>query len=157
LAEVQAMVNAGKIVPQTNGYYPVYVDTRRGSAGYCAWHSWGTVTDKNGNSVLVQFGFFFNLDGDTGCDPQDPNNYRSQGAEALGNVSAHELSEVATDPRGSAWFDRFGYENADKCAWTFLGYVVLGDSSVWKIQSNFANQAYDNSLGSPRGCVNTWP
>ena len=52
--------------PKTNGYYPVYSDQPRGNAGYCAWHSWGTI-----NGVLVQFAFFFNLDGDAGCDPGD--------------------------------------------------------------------------------------
>jgi hypothetical protein len=50
--------------PVSNGYYPVYVDTPRGHAGYCAWHSYGTC-----GSTPVQIGFFFNLDGDYGCDP----------------------------------------------------------------------------------------
>ena len=29
--------------PVPNGYYPVYTDIPRGTAGYCAWHSWGAV------------------------------------------------------------------------------------------------------------------
>ena len=37
-----------------NGYYPVYVDVKRGNAGFCAYHSYGTC-----NNVPVQFGFFF--------------------------------------------------------------------------------------------------
>ena len=48
-----------------NGYYPVYSDVKRGNAGYCAWHSVGTC-----NGTPVQFAFFFNLDGDAGCDPR---------------------------------------------------------------------------------------
>ena len=55
--------------------------------------------------------------------------------------------------RGSAWYDRAGYENADKCAWTFNGLVDLAGEQ-WKIQSNFANSSYDATVGSPRGCVN---
>ena len=51
--------------PVANAYYPVYSDQPRGNAGYCAWHSSGTI-----NGTRVQFGFFFNLDGDPGCDPQ---------------------------------------------------------------------------------------
>ena len=35
------------------------------------------------------------------------------------NVTSHEHNEAITDPQGNAWFDRQGYENADKCAWTF--------------------------------------
>jgi hypothetical protein len=73
------------------------------------------------NGVLVQFAFFFNLDGDPGCDAQDSSNTHSQGLEALANVSGHELSEALTDPHGDAWYDRKGAENADKCAWTFNG------------------------------------
>ena len=52
--------------PVANGYYPVYTDLPRGRATYCAWHSWATI-----NGVLTQFAFFFKLDGDPGCDPQD--------------------------------------------------------------------------------------
>ena len=37
--------------PTGNGYYPVYTDLPRGNAGYCAWHSSGSI-----NSVRVQFG-----------------------------------------------------------------------------------------------------
>ncbi|MFL6036849.1 MAG: hypothetical protein ACJ74I_17400, partial [Gaiellaceae bacterium] len=55
LAEV-AKVTGNK--PQAGAYYPVYSDQPRGSAGYCAWHSSGTI-----NGTQVEFGFFFNLDG----------------------------------------------------------------------------------------------
>lgn len=57
LAEVARVTNNR---PVDNAYYPVYSDQRRGNAGYCAWHSSGTI------STRVQFGFFFNLDGDPG-------------------------------------------------------------------------------------------
>ena len=32
---------------------------------------------------------------------------------------AHEAEEAATDPMLGGWYDQNGYENADKCAWTF--------------------------------------
>lgn len=67
-----------------NGYYPVYIDQPRGHTQHCAWQSCGDV-----NGVTVQFGFFFDLDGDRGCDPQSPASTYS------------------------------GAENSDKCAWTF--------------------------------------
>jgi hypothetical protein len=56
LAEVAKVTNNR---PVANAYYPVYSDQPRGNAGYCAWHSSGTI-----NGIRVQFGFFFNLDGD---------------------------------------------------------------------------------------------
>ncbi|MFN2613457.1 MAG: hypothetical protein ABR552_01390, partial [Actinomycetota bacterium] len=78
--------------PSADNYYPVYVDTKRGSAGYCAWHSEGSI-----GGVNVEFAFFFNLDGDAGCDPNDTSGLHSSGLAALANVSGHELSEALTD------------------------------------------------------------
>ena len=35
------------------------------------------------------------------------------------NTLAHEIEETTTDAMGNAWYDSRGYENADKCAWTW--------------------------------------
>jgi len=146
LAEVARKITS----PEANGYYPVYSDQKRGRAGYCAWHSYGTI-----NGVPVQFAFFFNLDGDAGCDPGDPGTAHSQGLEALANVSGHELSEAVTDPRNGGWWDSSGAENADKCAWTFSGLVTLG-TERWKIQGNWSNEAYAAGTGyTLGGCIQT--
>lgn len=138
--------------PVANGYYPVYTDIKRGSAGYCAWHSWGTVS-----GVLVQFAFFFDLTGDSGCDPQDPGTSRSQNLEALASVTGHELSEAVTDPHGDGWYDGSGAENADKCAWVFSQPVSLGGAN-WKIQGNWSNATYTAGTGfanssGQKGCL----
>jgi hypothetical protein len=108
----------------------------------------------------VQFAFFFKLDGDAGCDPQDPSTTHSQGLEALANVSGHELSETLTDNHLDAWYDANGAENADKCAWTFgTAHLTFTNQSQWKIQGNWSNAAYDsptrgypNSSGQ-KGCI----
>lgn len=151
LSEVQKVVPTQDVVP--NGYYAVYVDVPRGNANYCAWHSWGTI----GNTP-VQFAFFFWLDGDPGCDPQDTSGTHSQGLAAIANVSGHELSEARTDPRGSGWFDRQGAENGDKCAWTFGAPLVSLGGTKWKIQGEWSNQAYASGTGYPNrsgqpGCL----
>jgi hypothetical protein len=137
--------------PVANAYYPVYSDQPRGNAGYCAWHSSGTI-----GGVRVQFGFFFNLDGDPGCDPGSPSSLgHSQGLAALANVSGHELSEMLTDPQLNAWYDQRGDENADKCAWTFSGTVAIGGQS-WKIQGNWSNAAAAARSGYANvGCIQT--
>ncbi|MBV9097045.1 MAG: hypothetical protein JO079_03215 [Frankiaceae bacterium] len=140
--------------PVANGYYPVYTDLGRGNANYCAWHSWGTI-----GSTPVQFAFFFNLDGDPGCNPGDNSGLHSQGLAALANVSAHELSEARTDPRGNGWFDNSGAENGDKCAWTFnVPLVKFSNGSQWMVQGEWSNAAYNSGTGYPnlnnqRGCV----
>jgi len=145
LAEVSKVITN----PVSNGYYPVYIDKKRGSAGYCAWHSYGTV-----KGVVVQFAFFFNLDGDAGCDPQDTWTSHSQGLAALANVTGHELSEALTDPHLNAWYDQQGAENSDKCAWTFNTSSVNLSGTPWKVQGNWSNAAYNNSSGyALRGCI----
>jgi len=114
LAEVCKLAGSN-VSSNGTGYYAVYSDIKRGSASYCAYHSGGMCGGKP-----VQFGFFFNLDGDTSCDPQSPyappvnkvgaqnpgyilpktvSVYaQSQGLAALASVSAHEISETITDP-----------------------------------------------------------
>jgi hypothetical protein len=148
---LQEVARATNGAPVANAYYPVYSDQRRGNAGYCAWHSSGTI-----NGIRVQFGFFFNLDGDSGCDPQSPSGLNhSQGLAALANVSGHELSEMLTDPQLNAWYDQKGEENSDKCAWTFNGTVAIGGQS-WKIQGNWSNAAASAGTGYANiGCIQT--
>jgi hypothetical protein len=138
-----------------NGYYPVYTDLPRGNAGYCAWHSAGTCS-----GTLVQFAFFWKLDGDAGCDPQSTVSGESEGLAALANVSGHELAEAMTDPASpGAWYDSRGAENGDKCAWTFGGSsVTFSNGSQWKIQGEWSNAAYTAGTGYPnssgqRGCL----
>ena len=152
LTEVGAVLAANGIQPVTDGYYPVYVDLPR-SGNYCAWHSWGTL-----QGVQVQFAFFWNLDGDAGCDPQSTVT-NNQGLAALANVSGHELSEARTDPQGTGWYDRQGAENGDKCAWTFAApYVTFTNGTQWKIQGEWSNSAYNAGSGYPnssgqKGCL----
>lgn len=133
----------------------MYTDVKRGNAGYCAWHSAGSCGGK-----AVQFGFFFNLDGDPGCDPGDTTTGHSQGLAALANVTAHELSEARSDPANpGAWYDSSGAENGDKCAWTFnVASVGFTDGTRWKLQGEWSNKAYTAGTGYPnssgqRGCL----
>jgi len=157
LAEVCKQVTAGNLTPDPggNGYYAVYSDVKRGNAGYCAYHSAGTC-----NGQALQFAFFFNLDGDPGCDPQSTVSGESQGLAAIANVSGHELSEARTDPASpGAWYDSSGQENGDKCAWTFnVPYVTFSNNTKWKIQGEWSNAAYTAGTGYPnssgqKGCL----
>jgi hypothetical protein len=152
LAEVCKLVRPD---PSGNGYYPVYTDVPRGSAGYCAYHSSGTC-----GTTPVQFAFFWRLDGDSGCDPMDTSNLHSQGLAAISNVSGHELSEARSDPASpGAWYDSAGSENGDKCAWTFgAPLVTFSNNTQWKIQGEWSNAAYTAGTGYPNssgqnGCI----
>ncbi len=153
LAEVCKVITSPD--PGGNGYYAVYSDVKRGNAGYCAWHSAGSCGGK-----AVQFAFFFNLDGDAGCDPKDTTTGHSQGLAAIANVSSHELSEARSDPANpGAWYDSSGAENGDKCAWTFhVPSVTFPDGNKWKLQGEWSNAAYTAGTGYPnssnqKGCL----
>jgi len=161
LAEVCKMITSPD--PAGNGYYPVYTDVPRGNAGYCAYHASGTCPASG--STVLQFAFFWKLDGDAGCDPQDTTTGHSQGLAALANVSAHELSEARSDPSTTtatgpgAWWDGSGAENGDKCAWTFnVPSVRFSDGNSWKLQGEWSNAAFTASTGYPNssgqlGCL----
>ncbi|MEY3760151.1 MAG: hypothetical protein RIR39_1642, partial [Pseudomonadota bacterium] len=52
------------------------------------------------------------------------------------------------------WYDSFGAENGDKCAWTFgpsnvnsnAGTVSVGKFN-WKLQGEWSNSAQDTGIG----------
>jgi hypothetical protein len=66
----------------------------------------------------------------------------------MASIISHELEEAVTDPDLNAWYDNRGYENADKCAWTFgttttlssgAKYNVTLGSTKYLIQRNWVN------------------
>ena len=151
LAEVCKVIGTSAV---HNGYYPVYVDLPRGRAGYCGYHSAGTC-----NGVTVQFAFFWNLDGDAGCDSGDTSGLHSQGLAAIANTSSHELSEARTDPNNGGWYDSSGNENGDKCNFIFpQPLVTFSNGTQWKAQAEWSNAAFTAGTGFPNssgqlGCI----
>jgi hypothetical protein len=139
LSTSQVIAEACSVVgndPDPDTLYLVYTDTTAGNVNYCAYHTWGTCS----NGQAVQAAYMPNITGISGCDPG--NSYGlsgSEGLRALANVTAHELSEAITDPRGAAWYDRLGEEIGDKCAWLFNGPVTLSNGSVWQLQEEWSN------------------
>jgi len=54
------------------------------------------------------------------CAPQVSNSPNGNpAADAMVSVIAHEFVEAVSDPDGTSWYDQAGFENADKCAWTY--------------------------------------
>jgi hypothetical protein len=157
LTTTSAVAEACKITsnnPDPNALYLIYTSTGAGHVSYCAWHSWGTCA----NGTPIQVAYMPNIDGVAGCDPEDTWTTHSQGLAALANVTAHELSEAITDPRGGGWYDSGGMENGDKCAWSFHGPVKLSNKSTWKLQMEWSNAAYNAGTGFPNlsgelGCL----
>jgi hypothetical protein len=138
---------SGKLTFDASTIYAVFTGPGVNLGGgfgsqYCAYHghfSW------NGNDVKFA-AMPRNLDFPSACtDGQAPN--ADAAADAEVNTLGHELEEAATDPDLNAWYDRRGYENADKCAWNFgtstgsagaLSNITVG-SKRFMVQQNWIN------------------
>lgn len=111
---------------------------------YCAWHTHGAINGQD-----IKYGFVGNpLRCPSACSAQTTTPNGNMGADAMANLIAHELSESTTDPDLNAWYDRRGYENADKCAWKFgttstlssgANYNVTFGATNWLLQENWIN------------------
>jgi hypothetical protein len=141
-------VAAGGLPSDPNGLYFVLTSVDVTKSGfltsYCGWHTHGTIGGAD-----IKYSFVGNPGSNGACSMQtsvSPNN--NVGADAMASIVAHELEETATDPDLNAWWDSRGYENADKCAWTFgTTYTVTNGSKAnmklgglnFLIQRNWVN------------------
>ena len=110
---------------------------------YCAYHSWS----GSGSSALLYANMPYAAWVPGACGSgQSPN---GDDADSTINVTSHEHNEAITDPQGSAWYDRRGYENGDKCAWNFgtsLGSTATGaynqaiGTGKYYLQQEWSNQ-----------------
>ena len=114
---------------------------------YCGWHTRGTINGSDIKYAFVGDPTGPNVSACAAQTASSPNN--NVGADAMASVIAHELEESVTDPDLNAWYDTRGYENADKCAWTFGTTSVASnlskynitfiDGSQYLIQRNWVN------------------
>jgi hypothetical protein len=146
-ADIKAIVAAQKPV-DTNGVYFVLTskdvnETSGFCTQYCGWHDHATIDGRD-----IKYAFC----GDparclSACTMgwKPPNG--DAGADGMASIIAHELVEATTDPDLNAWYDTRGYENADKCAWTFgttanngigIYNVTLGNRN-FLLQRNWLN------------------
>ena len=135
---------------------------------YCAWHS-GYWFEKGG--PIVQFSAM-PYDADFNPDHPSANGYictyltkgpnGDLGADVAVSAMAHETEETATDPVSLThspyfvgWYDVFGAENADKCAYRYGPTLAVNNRDYWNmtiggkpflVQQNWTNV-------SPQGCL----
>jgi hypothetical protein len=122
--EIQTIVantiNGGTFAKDTNGVYFVLTSADvNASSGfctqYCGWHTHASIGGSD-----IKYSFV----GDptrcpASCQQQNTGPNGTSGGDGMASIWAHELEEAVTDPDLNAWYDSRGYENADKCAWTF--------------------------------------
>jgi hypothetical protein len=153
----QIVAEAGKVLsgsaPDANGLYMVFTNNFPSRVSYCAWHSAGTVNNK-----WLAVAYMPNLWGVSGCSvtglsgysttANTSNNVYSAGAQSAANVSSHEIYEAISDSMlngVNAWYDSYGSEIGDKCAWTHAATETLTDGMKWYLQNEWSNTA--------RGCA----
>jgi hypothetical protein len=126
-AMLQSGFNGGQITYDPSTVYAIFTGGTVNLGGgfsasglqYCAYHYHGTVTIGGVAKTVLYAAMPYDYAFPTSCtnNTASPNNDRAADAEV--NTLAHEVEESTTDMLGTAWFDRRGYENADKCAWTW--------------------------------------
>ena len=147
---VASAISSGRLPKDANAVYFVLTSADvTASSGfctkYCGWHTYGSISGST-----IKYSFVGNPDRcPSACSPQSPGPNGNAGADAMVSIIAHELEEAASDPQLNAWYDGFGAENADKCAWSFgtssyatpngaMANVHLGNRD-YLIQQNWVN------------------
>ena len=148
LNEVCKVLQVNHITPVTNGYYPVYVDTKRGNAGYCAWHSWGSCAGvQRPVRVLLQPRWRPRL--------RSRRTHRPAIRRALPRSPTSPATSCPrrfTDPARD-WLVRPERRRELRQVRVDLRRAlrdVPRNNTVWKIQGNWSNNAYDLNLGLRR-------
>jgi hypothetical protein len=133
--------------PDPKGVYFVLTSADVTKSGfctsYCGWHTHGTIAGSD-----IKYSFVGNpAQCPSACTAQptvSPNG--DVGADGMVSIIAHELEEAATDPDLNAWYDLRGYENADKCAWTFGMTYTTPDGAQANVKLGNATLGYRDYL-----------
>ena len=110
----------GKIAYDPNTVYAIFTGSGVNLGGgfgsqYCAYHTHGTTS----KGVVYYAAMPYNQQYPSACTSAMASPNADQAGNSEVNTLAHEIEETTTDAMGNAWFDNRGYENADKCAWTW--------------------------------------
>lgn len=158
VALLQSGFNSGALTYDRNTLYAIFTPSGINLGGgfgtqYCAYHYHGTVSA--GTVLYAAMPYNQQYPGVCTNGTAAPNG--DAGADAEVNTLAHEIEETTTDQMGNAWFDVRGFENADKCAWTW-GTTQNNGTGVWNItvgtKQFLVQQNWINANGG--GCRQSW-
>ena len=121
---LQAAFNSGALTFDASTLYNVFTAGTVNLGGgfgtqYCAYHTHGTVTIGGVARTVLYSAMPYDNAYPSACTAGLGSANGDPGADAEVNTLGHEIEETTTDMMGNAWYDRRGYENADKCAWTW--------------------------------------
>lgn len=113
-------INANALPPDPQGIFVVFASadvtaTSGFCSSYCGQHNRAII-----NGAAVNYIFVGHADRClSACAPQTVSPNGNAAADGMTATLAGELSDTLTDPSLTSWYDRDGYDNADKCAWTY--------------------------------------
>lgn len=160
---VSKVIQKGKLPSDTNGLYFVLTSSDVNETSgfctiYCGYHGTTSVSGAD-----IKYSFVGNSDRcGLSCEAQTVSPNNDSGADGMINIMSHEMEEAISDPDLNAWFDNFGAENGDKCAWKWgtllggsignAGYNETFNGVNYLLQMNWENArggGCDNFLGGP--------
>jgi hypothetical protein len=126
IAMLQSAFDGGKLTYDPSTLYAIFTAGTVNLGGgfgtqYCAYHTHGTVTVGGVSKTVLYAAMPYNYAYPSACTSgyAAANGSYDKGADYEVNTFVHEIEETTTDMMGTAWYDRRGYENGDKCAWTW--------------------------------------
>ncbi|MDB4874654.1 MAG: phosphate-responsive 1 family protein [Gemmatimonadetes bacterium] len=126
ISMLQSGFNSGKLTYDPNTLYAIFTAGQVNLGGgfgtqYCAYHTHGTVTIGGVAKTVLYAAMPYNNGYPSACTSglAAANGAADPGADYEVNTLVHEIEETTTDMMGNAWYDSRGYENGDKCAWTW--------------------------------------
>ncbi len=162
IAMLQSGFTSGAITYDASTLYAIFTSGTVNLGGgfgtqYCAYHTHGTVNVGGSKTVLyAAMPYDYAYPGSCTNGTASPNG--DPGADGEVNTLAHETEETTTDEMANAWFDLRGYENADKCAWTW-GSTYSNGTGIANIKvgtKDFLVQQNWVNAGSG-GCLKSYP
>jgi hypothetical protein len=138
VALIQAGIDQGRLTYDPNTVYAIFTGVGINLGGgfgtsYCAYHTHGTVNANGASRIALYAAMPRNQNFPSAC----TSGYKSPNADVAANSEvntlAHEVEETTTDELGTAWYDMRGYENADKCAWTWGTLQSAANGGVYNM------------------------
>jgi hypothetical protein len=163
IAMLQNGFDTGKLTYDPNTLYAIFTQGAVNLGGgfgtqYCAYHTHGTVTVGGVAKTVLYAAMPDDYAKASSCSSGLASPNGDPHADAEVSTLIHEIEETTTDEMGNAWYDSRGYENADKCAWTWGTTFTTANGGVANVTlgtKNFLIQRNWLNVGSG-SCVNSF-
>jgi hypothetical protein len=164
IAMLQAGFNDGSLTYDASTLYAIFTSGKVNLGGgfgssYCAYHYYDFVTIGGVSRRILYAAMPYDQAYPGICTEGTKSPNDDAGADSEVNTLAHEIEETTTDPYLNAWYDRRGYENADKCAWTWGATYTTSNGGIANIRigtRDFLVQQNWVNVGSG-GCRKSYP